>query len=100
MPLQFCMICAVGAVVSAYLCIFIHGFYVDIVLLWLVLVFGGAIVPGATGIWLQKRRGMGDLLDCVGVLFQSGSVFAERCLEVGQSAKQTTRFASLNNIGE
>lgn len=47
---QFCGICAIGAVIPAYMCIFVGtNFYFSMAMLWLVLAFGGAIVPGATG---------------------------------------------------
>lgn len=48
---QFCGICAIGAVIPAYMCIFVgDNFYFSMAMLWLVLAFGGTIVPGATGV--------------------------------------------------
>jgi hypothetical protein len=58
--LQFSLLLAVGAVACAYACIVvcatIKNFWLIIVLVWFVLLFGGGIVPGATGTADEQRE--------------------------------------------
>eukprot|EP01134_Creolimax_fragrantissima_P001640 CFRG1640T1 len=52
-----CKVCTgfgICAVAAAYFIIFLHTFWANIVLIWFLLAFGGAIVPGATGVLMSS----------------------------------------------
>ncbi|KNC86164.1 hypothetical protein SARC_01690 [Sphaeroforma arctica JP610] len=44
----------VCAVLAAYTVIFVHNFWANIGLIWILLAFGGGIVPGATGVLMSS----------------------------------------------